>query len=194
MKPRTLLLFLASLTLIGGMARATTEEAEKHLQTAVNEVITAADHTSSSSALETTVRPILEKNISFDAMTRHAVGPGWRQFTQEQQKEAIHLFTTLIIRTYISKFTPGEHPIITFKAASTPAPGRVEVPTTLLYKGSHYDVTYRLENTGGWYITDVVIEGVSLIANYRTQFDAQFKEGGAISVIRSLTRSVDEKR
>ena len=59
-----LLLFLASLTLIGGMARATTEEAEKHLQTAVNEVITAADHTSSSSALETTVRPILEKNIS----------------------------------------------------------------------------------------------------------------------------------
>ena len=194
MKPRSLLLFLASLFFIARIAHASNDAAQKQLQTAVNEVIASADHASSSSALETTVRPILEKNISFDAMTRHAVGLGWHQFTKEQQQEAIRLFTTLIIRTYISKFTPGEHPVITFKATSSPAPGRVEAPTTLLYKGSHYDVTYRMEDTGEWRITDVVIEGVSLIANYRTQFDAEFKEGGAQSVMNSLTRSVDAKR
>ncbi len=194
MKLRRLFLILTSLVLIARSIHASTDEAEKHLQTAVNEVIAAADHSSTWSVLESAVRPILEKNIRFDAMTRHAVGPGWRQFTPEQQKEATRLFTTLIIRTYISKFTPGEHPIITLKTASSPSPDRVEVPTTLLYKGSHYDVTYRLENLGGWHITDVIIEGVSLIANYRPQFDAQFKEGGANSVISSLTRSVDEKR
>ena len=192
MNPRAFFFLAAALAVFQGTASASTEEAEKCLQTAVKEVISAADHASSNSALTTSVTPILKKYISFDAMTRHAVGPGWRQFHDGQQKEAIRLFTTLIIRTYSSKFTPGEHPVITFKTATSPAPGRVEIPTTLLYEGSHYDVTYRLENVNGWRITDVVIEGVSLIANYRTQFDAQFKEGGANAVVDALTRSAAE--
>jgi phospholipid transport system substrate-binding protein len=124
-------------------------------------------------------------------MTRRAVGPGWRQFTPAQQAKATGLFTTLIIRSYSAKFTPGEHPVITYKAATEPAPGRVEVPTSLLYEGSHYEVIYRLENAGSWRITDVVIEGVSLVANYRSQFDAQFKKGGADAVIAALTQSVN---
>ena len=132
------------------------------------------------------LRPVLQKYISFDAMTRRAVGPGWRQFTEDQQKKATQLFTTLIIRTYSSKLTPGEQPVIKFKTASARAPGRVEVPTTLLYQGSQYNVTYRMEEAEGWRITDVMVEGVSLIANYRTQFDAQFKKGGSNAVISAL--------
>jgi phospholipid transport system substrate-binding protein len=132
----------------------------------------------------------LEKYISFNAMTRRAVGPGWRQFTDDQQKRATQLFTTLLIRTYSKKLTPGEYPVIKFKTASTPAPGRVEIPTTLSYKGSQYNVTYRMEESEGWRITDVLIEGVSFVANYRTQFDAQFKRGGSTAVIDALSQSV----
>jgi phospholipid transport system substrate-binding protein len=66
----------------------------------------------------------------------------------------------------------------------------VDVPTKMVYQGSHYSVTYRMEQESGWKITDVVIEGVSLIANYRSQLDAQFKKGGAESVLSSLTQSV----
>lgn len=184
------LLFLATLTLLHGTASASTAEAETRLQTAVNEVLAIADRSADGSALARGLRPILEKYLSFAAMTRRAVGPGWRQFSTAQQDKAAQLFTTLIIRTYSSKFTPGEHPVITYKTAAEPAPGRVEVPTTLLYKGSHYLVTYRLEASEGWRITDVVIEGVSLVANYRTQFDAQFKKGGANAVISALSQSV----
>ena len=150
----------------------------------------AAAHAPNGSALAVSVRPILEKYISFDSMTRRAVGPGWRQFTEDQKKEATRLFTTLIIRTYSSKFTPGEIPVINFKSAVSPVAGRVEVPTTVLYHGSYDDVTYRLEDEGGWRITDMVVEGVSLIANYRPQFDEQFKQGGAKAVIAALSRSV----
>ena len=96
----------------------------------------------------------------------------------------------MVIRKYSSKFTLGEHPIVKFKTASTLAPGRVEVPTTLLYQGSQYNVTYRLEEAEGWRITDVVVEGVSFVANYRTQFDAQFKKGGSNAVIGALSQSV----
>jgi phospholipid transport system substrate-binding protein len=184
------LLVLAPVILLHGTASASTAEAEKRLQIAVDEVLTVADRASGGSALAGSLRPVLQKYISFDAMTRRAVGPGWRQFTEDQQKKATLLFTTLIIRTYSGKLTPGEHPVIKFKAASAPAPGRVEVPTTLLYQGSRYNVTYRMEEAEGWRITDVVIEGVSLIANYRTQFDAQFKKGGSNAVISALSQTV----
>ncbi|HEY5743650.1 MAG TPA: ABC transporter substrate-binding protein [Terrimicrobiaceae bacterium] len=187
-----LLLLLLALAVNDGTVLASTDEAEKRLEIAVNEVLAVADRTSTGNALTASLRPVLQKHVSFDAMTRRAIGPGWRQFTQDQQKKAIQLFTTLIIRTYSSKLTPGEYPVIKFKAASAPAPGRAEIPTTLLYHGSRYNVTYRMEETEGWRITDVMVEGVSLIANYRTQFDAQFKKGGSGAVIDALSASADK--
>jgi len=184
-----LLLIPALMLLLGGTLCASTAEAEKRLQTAVNEVLAIAEKSANPSALAESLRPVLQKYLSFSAMTRRAVGPGWRQFTDDQQKKATQYFTTLIIRSYSSKFTPGQYPAITYKAALTPAPGRVEVPTTVLYQGSRYNVTYRLEESEDWRVTDVVIEGVSLIANYRTQFDAAFKNGGSESVINALSQS-----
>ena len=184
------LLLLAFLNLLSGLAVASTAEAEKRLQSAVNDVIRVADHAPTNSALAESLHPVLVKYMSFDAMTRRAIGPGWRQFTPDQQRKATQLFTALVIRKYSSKFTLGEHPVVKFKTASAPAPGRVEVPTTLLYQGSHYNVTYRLEEAEGWRITDVMVEGVSFVANYRAQFDAQFKKGGSSAVIGALSASV----
>jgi phospholipid transport system substrate-binding protein len=172
------------------MAVASTAEAEKRLHSAVNDVIRVADHAPTNNALAESLHPVLVKYMSFDAMTRRAIGPGWRQFTPDQQRKATQLFTALVIRKYSSKFTLGEHPVVKFKTASAPAPGRVEVPTTLLYQGSQYSVTYRLEEAEGWRITDVIVEGVSFVANYRAQFDAQFKKGGSSAVIGALSQSV----
>lgn len=196
MNLRSLLILILPFLLIQGTLRASTEEAEKRLKASVDKVVAVAKSAPDRKALIAGVKPVLENILSFDAMTRRAVGPGWRQFTPEQQKEAIRLFTTLILRTYTAKFTPGELPGVEYKTASSPAPNRVEIPTTSLYKGSRYDVIYRLEETDGapWRITDVVIEGVSMVANYRTQFDSQFKQGGADAVIAALNRSVAESK
>lgn len=178
------------LLLLNGALLASPADAEKRLKTTITEVISLAESASNNSTLATSLRPVLLNMISFDAMTRRAVGPGWRQFTEEQQKEATRLFTTLIIRTYSGKFTPGQLPEITYKAVQTPAPGRVEVPTTIFYKGSHYEVTYRMEDAEKGRITDVIIEGVSLVANYRSQFDGEFKQGGASAVVAALREAV----
>lgn len=186
-----LLLALAPLTTVFG--GESTEVAQKRLETAVNDVLEIADHATNNTALASALRPVLTKYISFEAMTRRAVGPGWKQFSGDQQKKATQLFTTLIIRSYSSKFTPGERPVIKYKAATSPAPGRVEVPTTLLYQGSQYNVIYRMESGEGWKITDVVIEGVSMIANYRGQFDAEYKKGGAEAVVAALSQSVGQQ-
>jgi phospholipid transport system substrate-binding protein len=193
---KTLLLLPVLAALALGNALASTADAENFLKKSVIEVVDVAKKSPDSTAVAAGVRPILLKTISFDAMTRRAVGPGWRQFTEAEQKEAIGFFTTLIIRTYSSKFTPGELPEIVYKAATETAPGRVEVTTTTLYKGSRYEVIYRIEQPDGknWRVTDVVIEGVSMIANYRGQLDAQFQSGGAKSVISSLQKSISSQK
>jgi phospholipid transport system substrate-binding protein len=190
------LLLLASIIVLPLQGRifAADESAEKQLRNSVQQVVSIAKASADRTALMEGVKPVLEKILDFDTMTKRAIGPGWRQFTPAQQHEAVSLFTTLILRTYTAKFTPGELPEVIYKATTSPAPGRVEIPTSSNYRGNHYDVVYRLEEKGGWRITDVVIEGVSLVANYRTQFDSEFRKGGATAVLSALQRSVTETK
>jgi phospholipid transport system substrate-binding protein len=182
----------AATLLLPVKASAQTDEALQKLKSAVNEVLAVANASSSPAALAQKLGPVLDRHVNFEAMTRRAVGPGWKSFTADQQKQATKLFTTLVIRTYSAKFTPGAKPVIDFQPAVSPAKGRVDVPTKMQYQGSRYSVDYRLEQGSGWMITDVVIEGVSMIANYRSQLDAQFKKGGAASVINSLNQSLSK--
>jgi phospholipid transport system substrate-binding protein len=171
-------------------AEAAVEGAEGALQTAVNEVLAVTRSSKGGRAMADQLQPILVRHVCFESMTRRAVGPGWRQFTPQQQAEATRLFTKLIIRSYSEKFTPGQQPEIKYLKASSPGAGKAEVPTNTLYKGSRYNITYRLENRGQWLITDILAEGVSLVANYRAQFDVLVKKGGAVAVLDSLKQSV----
>jgi phospholipid transport system substrate-binding protein len=177
-------------------ALASTQDAEVFLKSAVNDVVAIASKSKNSADLAERVRPVLIRTISFPDMTRLAIGPGWRQFSQDERDKATALFTTLIIRTYSGKFTPGEVPEIAYKSATSTAPGKVEFSTTTLYQGSRYEVVYRLTDLPdkGWRVTDVVIEGVSMVRNYRDQFDAQFKSGGAPAVLGSLAKTVESRK
>jgi phospholipid transport system substrate-binding protein len=181
--------------LLAGVAQASNEAAENRLKASVDQVVVIAKNSQTREALIAAVKPVLEKILNFEVMTRRSIGPGWRQLTPDQQQQATKLFTTLILRTYTAKFTPGELPAVEYKASSSTAPGRVEITTTSIYKGSRYDVIYRMDEQNGiWSITDVVIEGVSLVANYRTQFDSEFKKGGPDALLKALQRSVADSK
>ena len=173
------------------VTRASNEDAETALRAAVDQVLTVAQKAKSGSSMADQITPVLLRYVCFESMTRRAVGPGWRQFTPEQKAEATKLFTKLIIRSYSEKFTPGEQPDTKYLKSSSPGAGKVEIPTITVYKGSRYNVTYRMEDRGKWMVTDILAEGVSLVANYRAQFDALVKKGGAGAVIASLKQSVE---
>ena len=192
---RTLTLLACIFPVLTGLAHASNEAAENRLKASVDQVVTIAKNSKTRDDLITAVKPVLEGILNFEVLTRRSIGPGWKQFTPDQQKEAVKLYTILTLRTYTAKFTAGELPAVEYQSSSSTAPGRVEITTTSLYKGSRYDVTYRLEDqNGNWTITDVVIEGVSLVANYRTQFDSEFKKGGPDAVLKALRHAVDESK
>ena len=170
-------------------------EAHEMLKTAVDEVLAIAyDGKASEVPLAQRVRPSLEKHFNFLSITRRAIGPGWRQFTPEQQARTTSLFTDLVIRTYADRFEAGTRPGITYAKAITPdaaKPMLRELPTTIDYAGKKYSVVYRVEQAGdNWRVYDVIIEGVSMIANWRSQLDPIFQKGGAPSVIASLEKNL----
>jgi len=188
---RLALLILVLASALAVVTRASNEDAETTLRAAVDQVLTVAQKAKSGSSMADQITPVLLRYVCFESMTRRAVGPGWRQFTPEQKAEATKLFTKLIIRSYSEKFTPGEQPDTKYLKSSSPGAGKVEIPTITVYKGSRYNVTYRMEDRGKWMVTDILAEGVSLVANYRAQFDALVKKGGAVAVIASLKQSVE---
>ena len=159
------------------------------LRSSVNEVLSIAYSGQSGENLSERVRPALEKSVAFDLVTRQAMGPGWRQFSPAEQKRVTDLFSQLVTRTYAARVVGTQRPKITFGSPSSLAPDRCEIPTQVSTSTSNepFAVSYRMVKlTVGWRIYDILIEGVSFVANYRAQFDELIQRGGAQAVIHSI--------
>lgn len=137
------------------------------------------------------VRPVLEKYFDFEAVTKRAVGPGWRKLSEAERAKVRELFGTLVLRTYVDSFKPGDRPEIQYGTPIKLSETRTEMPTTIIYEGQGYAVSYRMQKTSdSWRVYDVIIEGVSMIANYRAQFTALLQKGGASALINALEENL----
>lgn len=137
-----------------------------------------------------------DKYFAFATTTRLAVGRPWNDFTAEQRVRATSLFSRLVVRTYADRIGGDTPPEIAYGPAVELKPGRIEIPTTVkTAAGQTYSVVYRLEldtASAGWRVYDVIAEGVSLIANYRAQFDPIVKKSGAAGLISAIEAKVAE--
>ncbi len=168
---------------------ASTDDPAALLRSSVDEVLSIAYSGRSADSLAERVRPTLEKCFAFDLVTRQAMGPGWRQFSASDQKRVTELFSQLVTRTYAARVVGTQRPKITFGSPASLGPDRCEIPTqvTTTTGSEPFAVSYRfVKLPAGWRIYDVLIEGVSFVANYRSQFDELIQKGGAPSVIHTL--------
>lgn len=159
------------------------------LHTSTEEILSVAYSGQGTENLPARVRPLLEKSFAFDLVTRQAMGPGWRQFSASDQKRVTDLFTQLLIRTYSARVVGTQRPKITYGKPVELSADRCEIPTRVATSTSTepFAVVYRLVKlSGGWRTYDVLIEGVSFVANYRAQFDQIIQNGGAPAVIRAI--------
>ena len=174
---------------------AASEDLAGQLHSEVDRVLAIAYSGQSNESIADRVRPLLEKDFAFELVTRQAIGPGWRQFTPSEQQKVTDLFTRLVIRIYAARVVGTQRPNITYGKTVTLAPDRCEIPTRVTAANGDrpYSVVYRLINlSGSWRIYDVLIEGVSFVANYRAQFDELVQHGGAATVIKTLEAKLAE--
>jgi phospholipid transport system substrate-binding protein len=120
---------------------------------------------------EEKISAISEEMFDFTELSKRSLGQSWNKMTPEQQKEFIKLYKSLLKDVYTNKITSYTEEKIIFKREITLSEKTVEVETTILTKTSEAAINYRMiEKDGYWKVYDVVIEGVSLISNYRAQF------------------------
>jgi phospholipid transport system substrate-binding protein len=118
------------------------------------------------------IRKIAENIFDYPNTARRALGPHWNARTPEEHKEFVALFADLLDRAYLSKIDlyQGEKVRYTNEVAD----GNEATVKTMLTtpRGTSIPVDYRMHLVDGrWLVYDVTIEGISLVANYRQQFN-----------------------
>lgn len=115
----------------------------------------------------------VEHIFSFTEFSSRTVGPRWKSFSETQKKEFSAAFAELLLNTYLNRITGYNGETMTYSGETvSPNGDRVGVKTILtLRDGKKIPIEYRmLEKNGHWYVFDVIIENISLVKNYRTQF------------------------
>ena len=130
-------------------------------------------------------------HIDFQEATRLAVGRAWAQATPEQKKKLVDEFRRMLVRIYSNAISPYQGQ--TIKVAPVrmkPGDTEVTVHNTFIRsggKGIPFDYSMR-KTEQGWKIYDIVVEGISLVLTYRSEFDSVVKQEGIDGLIKRLAQ------
>jgi len=120
---------------------------------------------------KTKIRSIANGIFDYGELSRRTLALDWKKLNAEQQKEFSDLYASLIEETYADRILSYTNEKVLYGKEIPLAQNRVEVQTTIVTRKADIPINYRVIQKGSdWKVYDVVIEGVSLINNYRTQF------------------------
>lgn len=137
------------------------------------------------------LRRVIYQEFDFTRMSQSAVGRVWVKFSPGQQQRFVVLFKQLLENTYMNMIERYDGERVEFIKEVQKADDLVLVDSLIHAKGQKYKLSYYLNNqAGAWKVDDVVIEGVSVVANYRSQFQQAIRSADDIEPM--LTR-LEEK-
>ena len=129
--------------------------------------------------------------IDFEQSTRLAVGRAWREATPEQKKRLITEFRAMLVRTYSNAVSVYQGQTLkVLPARGTQDPEDTVVRTQYIRAGGQpLPIEFHMRQTDkGWKVYDIVVEGVSLVMTYRSEFDAVVKQEGIDGLIKRLAQ------
>lgn len=174
--------FFAALVLSLVMAASASaqpgQQAKQALEIAVNRImadIKNPDYLNPATRgpLRTRIEEEVYHIFDFGEFSSRTVGPRWRSFSDTDKKRFSDAFANLLFNNYLNKITGYNGEEVSYTGETVSKDGkRVEVNTLLSMKdGKKIPVNYRmLLKDGNWRVYDVIIENISLVRNYRTQF------------------------
>ncbi len=128
-------------------------------------------------------------HFNFTSMSALAMGQNWNKANPEQKKRLTEEFRTLLVRTYASALAAYSEQKFDFRPLrAKPTDTDVTVQVRVLQPGAQpVPIDYSMEKTAaGWKVYDVMVGGVSLVANYRTEFGNIVRESGIDGLIKNL--------
>jgi phospholipid transport system substrate-binding protein len=136
------------------------------------------------------LRQIVSATFDFTEMAKSALGYHWKQITPAQQQEFTTAFVAFIEDSYLSKISDYKGQQVNFLRATNDGPQYAQVSTDIVQPtGDPIHVNYRLlQNGSTWKIYDVTVDAISIIANYRNQFNRVMNNQGYDVLISDLKK------
>jgi phospholipid transport system substrate-binding protein len=142
------------------------------------------------------LRAAILPHFDFDAMSRSAMGYHWRALTEPQRQQFTDSFTDLMEASYTGKIESYNDQVIQYVKTFSNGPDDAQVNTEIISKsgGEPIHVDYRLEktNAGDWKVYDVLIDSISLVGNYRNQFNRVMNQDGFDGLIKAIDRKTQQ--
>jgi phospholipid transport system substrate-binding protein len=163
-----------------------TDQLKQHVDEVIR-VLEDAGMKGQASRRHEAVRKVAAKIFDYPDTARRALGPHWKARTPEEQREFVALFADLLDRAYWSKIDQyqGEDVRYTNEVVED---DQATVKTTLVTpRGTSLPIDYRMHRVDGrWLVYDVSVEGVSLVASYRTQFNRVIQSESYPALVQKL--------
>lgn len=142
-------------------------------------------------------RQALKKTIStvfdYSEMAKQSLGKHWNQRTPAERKQFAELFSSLLENSYASKIESYNDEKIVYLKENLDGDYAVVKSKVLTAKRDEFTLDYRLmKQNNKWLVYDVVIEGVSLVSNYRTQFNKIITSNGYPELVKKLQNKNEE--
>jgi phospholipid transport system substrate-binding protein len=139
------------------------------------------------------VKAKVDQRFDYEEMARRCLGGTWGRLSAAQRGEFVRLFGELLEVSYSDKVDKYSGETVTFLGENVDG-DHAEVRTVLVRPNDRIPMNYRLINKSRWLIYDVVIEGVSLVSNYRSQFSQVISQSSYNELVRRLRTRVEELR
>jgi phospholipid transport system substrate-binding protein len=143
---------------------------------------------------EKLIRQAVDERFDWEEMARRALATHWAKRTLEERKEFVRLFADLLERTYRRKVEDYSGEKVLYEG-ETKDGDYVKVKVKIVTKkNKDIPVEYRLKKEGNdWFVYDVSIEGVSLVNNYRTQFNNIIVQSSYENLVKRLRDKAEER-
>jgi phospholipid transport system substrate-binding protein len=140
------------------------------------------------------LRESIENDFDFTEMSRSALGYNWRSLTPEQRSHFTQLFTAFIEDAYLSKIQDYSGQKVQFQGQTPLGTGYTQINTAIVQPDkSPIQVNYLLLQKGdSWKVYDVTVDAISIIANYRNQFNRVINEKGFDQLLADLQAKQQE--
>lgn len=136
------------------------------------------------------IRQIINQIFDWTELSKRTLGRNWRKFSAEQQKEFTDLFSKLLEGVYADRLLAYSDEKVVFEKEVDLRKNQVEVFSHISTDdGKTIPLNYRtIKKDGKWRVYDVVIEGVSMVKNYRGQFRELLSKGSPADLIDTLKK------
>jgi len=140
------------------------------------------------------IRSAVDERFDWEEMTRRSLARYWDQRTDQEKKEFVRLFGELLERTYMNKVEGYSGEKVQYEGETLESEYAVVKVKIVTRKNVDIPVEYRLHKKGNdWFVYDISIEGVSLVSNYRTQFNSIITQSSYENLVKKLKEKVAQK-